>query len=319
MLYPDRSAITIWPDVGGGVAISGQAVASIGGKALCFKISEGRGYIDPAGVMNRNEAVQHGLLPIAYTFPLPDACGMSLESQAERDVKLITRIHGSLDNIGLMTDVETQPQQGSWGPFYFGLAPTDFRRYIEALRMAGWGHRPVGVYSGGWYWRGILGNPPNPFDWTVSSGYNYSSSTAARDVWWILNTGPDGTGVTPRYIPNAWGNKSIDFRQFTDAGNVNGRPTDWNIAWVPFAQFKARILGTPAPPQPKPQEKDMLALAQSPGRGWALLDGEGKLRRIGTLDILHAYQALPHTETTLTDAQFAALPQGPNVTADPTS
>lgn len=220
----------IWADVGGGGRWDVGAIAASGAVALSYKISEGRGYIDAAGQYHHDQAMEHNLLPIPYVFPLPATCGMSITDQAARDAALIHSQHGSFEGIGAMLDCEYEPGVSGWGPFL--ISSSDVALYVSTLRSLT-GMR-IGGYTG---WKYVV-NGREGFDWRVVPSYSYGGgavpAASVDDILRRLNG-----GVEVAYMPPGGA-----FRQFTDAANMSGRKTDFNIAPIPPAQFLEVVGGS---------------------------------------------------------------------------
>lgn len=224
---------TIWADVGGGSEWNVSAIAQAGATALAFKISEGAGYIDPAGKYHHDGAVNSGLFPIAYTFPLPAAEGMAIQDQAKRDADLIHGYHGSFNNIGVMLDCEREPGFANWGPWL--LSPQDAALYVATLKDL------TGLKVGGYTGASYSYSGQEKFDWRVIPNYSWANSLAAlHDILYTLNG-----GVT--WMPGAGA-----FRQFTNCANMAGKDTDFNIASINPAQFLATVGKAIIPPPPPP-------------------------------------------------------------------
>lgn len=227
---------TLWADCGGGNGRKDvAAVARLSNTALSYKISEGRGYIDPNGQYHHDAALANGMLPIPYVFPLPAGCGMSVTDQAKRDADLIHTQHGSFNNIGVMLDLEEEPGNPGWGPWLMNAS--DVAAYISTFKsLTG---MKVGGYTGYMYqYSGHEG-----FDWRVIPNYSYAGPlTDLNNILYNLNG-----GVT-WMPPNGW------YRQFTDAVNVSGTYTDFNVAPVDPVHFLAAVSGSVVPPKPKPPQ-----------------------------------------------------------------
>lgn len=224
---------TIWADVGGGSAWNVPVIAQNGATALAFKISEGAGYIDPAGKYHHDAAINSGLFPIPYVFPLPAAEGMSIQDQAKRDADLIHGYHGSFNNIGVMLDCEREPGFSNWGPWL--LSPQDAALYVAVMKDL------TGLKVGGYTGYAYQYSGAEKFDWRVVPNYSYSGAmTDLHDILYNING-----GVT--WMPNGGA-----YRQFTDAVDIAGRDTDFNIAPVNPALFLATVGKTPLPPPPPP-------------------------------------------------------------------
>lgn len=217
---------TLWADCGGGNGRKNVAVlAKMASVALSYKISEGAGYIDANGQYHHDAAVDAGMFPIPYVFPLPAACGMSVTDQAKRDANLIHAQHGSFNGIGVMLDLEHEPGSPGWGPFQ--LSAGDATLYVETIRAL------TGMKVGGYTGAGYAYNGREGFDWRVVPNYSYTG--APTDLTSIL-TRLNG-GVT-------WMPPGGAFRQFTDAVDVAGSPTDFNVAPLAPADFLAVVGGT---------------------------------------------------------------------------
>jgi hypothetical protein len=217
---------TLWADCGGGNGRKDvAAVAQLASTALSYKISEGRGYIDPNGQAHHDDAMSHGMFPIPYVFPLPATCGMSVTDQAKRDADLIHTQHGSFDGIGIMLDLEYEPGQPGWGPFQ--LTSSDARTYVAAIKQL------TGLKVGGYTGAGYAYNGREGFDWRVVPSYSYWGSPQGLDV--ILRQLNGGVSVMP---PGG------AFRQFTASVNISGTATDFNIAPLWPADF-LEVVGGP--------------------------------------------------------------------------
>lgn len=324
--------LCIWPDVGGGVRISGATVRSLGGVALCFKISEGRGYLDPARQYNHDQAESNGLLPIAYTFPLPDSCGMSVEDQARRDADLVHNLHGSFDGIGVMVDVETQPAMGNWGPWYFG-SNAELWRYYRAWRARTDGRIPLGWYGAPWYQYDTKRGAPYPPGWVINASYIFGADHP-RNILAQVTYGHYG----PRHD---WAGRSADCRQYTCQGLVNGRETDWSVCFASAEAHRAMVLGT-APPQEDLSIVDDATrqyldqrfgavdktvadlhvdvaevrnhtgpiLVHAKGGPYHVLDGQGRARRIYSPETLRVLGNFAPRYAELPPEEFDRLPKG---------
>jgi hypothetical protein len=223
---------TIWADVGGGngrkdiAAIARLGVAST---ALSYKISEGRSYLDPNGQWHHDQAMEHGMFPLPYVFPLPPECGMSIPDQAKRDADLIHDHHGSFEGIGAMLDCEREPGFVGWGPFM--LTSAQATQYVSTFRSLT-GISPPGGYEGA----GYVASGKEGFGWRVIPNYSYGGpGRPLQSLDAILRT--LNGGVT-------WMPPGGAFRQFTDAVNISGSPTDFNIAPIPPAQFLELVGGS---------------------------------------------------------------------------
>jgi hypothetical protein len=213
---------TVWADFGGGNGrkrvdlIPADAIT-----AASYKISEGRGYIDPNAQYHHDAVAARGAFQIPYTFPLPASCGMSVTDQAKRDADLYHRLHGSFERTAFLIDCELEPGGNGWGPFLIGAG--DVGAYVATLRGLT-GCKIVG-YTGYQY---RFSNTER-FDARVIPSYSCPAAwygMVSLDEALRVKNG----GVTFMPGGGAW-------RQFTDAVNVGGSYTDFNIAAIPPAQF----------------------------------------------------------------------------------
>lgn len=219
---------TLWADCGGDNGRKDiAAVARLAPTALSYKISEGRGYIDPNGQWHHDQAMEHGMLPIPYVFPLPPECGMSIPDQAKRDADLIHDHHGSFEGIGAMLDCEREPGFVGWGPFMLTSA--------QATQYVGTFHSLTGIDPGGYEGVGYVASGKEGFGWRVIPNYSYGGPVARASLDAILRQ--LNGGVT-------WMPPGGAFRQFTDAVDISGSPTDFNIAPITPAQFLEVVGGS---------------------------------------------------------------------------
>jgi GH25 family lysozyme M1 (1,4-beta-N-acetylmuramidase) len=165
------------------------------------KCSQGTGYHDLYFARNRANA-KHNKQPfIAYHF-LERGNG---KQQAQFFVHLVN-LSGGFNDIGAMVDIEKQNK--SYGPTLHDVSDfvAEFTRLVPGKTLV--------FYTGGWYWRGYLGDP------TAFAGH------PLWDANYIKGSGTPQQlirGVTPNYFPHYGGWKKHTIRQFSSSGVVNGR------------------------------------------------------------------------------------------------
>lgn len=194
-----------------------RRVASEGYKFAISKATEGTYYADKYLKRNLRWSEKRGLIPGAYLFLTSEDAG----AQVNRFLRAIGNSDGKL----IAVDVED--------PRWYGQknrgAPsaTDAWNAIHLLKEK-IGDHPIILYSGNWYWSGVLGNPDvgslvegKDVSLWVSryvGGAGYGSTLYDRvpDNWW---DGEDGGG---------FGGYRPSILQFTEHANIAGQTMDAN-------------------------------------------------------------------------------------------
>lgn len=179
--------------------IDWRRVAADGHSFALLKASEGTGFSDDRFAFNRDSARDAGLLVGAYHFLQPG----NADNQADY---FLARL-GSPADMMLVVDVETT---GSGG------RPTaaDASRFVARLRYRLGAQRSIGLYTGKWYWDGVLGNPPlPPRVWLWESRY-VTGSGAWRSIY---------AKVPTRWLSEARvGARAPTLLQYSSGGRVSG-------------------------------------------------------------------------------------------------
>jgi lysozyme len=185
----------------GGAGINWVAVRNQGAKFAFVKVSEGGSYVNPWGLSDIRAARAAGLYVGAYHFGRPRLPLSTAASDARRFAAEI----GNVRQAGYLPPVLDLEVTG-------GLSAaniTAWARSFLATLQAATGRTPI-VYSGGWFWRGYMGNP---------GGF------AAYPLW--------AAQYTPKSIgPALFGSWSYStFWQYTDAGLVSGIRGRVDASW----------------------------------------------------------------------------------------
>jgi lysozyme len=204
------------------------------------KCTEGTGYVDPTWSRNRRAIADAGLVGGGYHFlRRGDAAGQA---------RHFLRTFGDPEGRIVVVDVEKYRSSASPSGYNF---PTfaDARAFVEELRRLIGAH-PIVLYSGGWFWRGYLGNPDaralrvKLWDSHYVAGRGFGSTLYARvpSSWW-----------QPGY--GGWSSATI--LQFSSSGIAsNVSPIDVNAFRGSLADLRALTRSgiAPAPaPTPAPQ------------------------------------------------------------------
>lgn len=225
-----------YPDVS-----SAQAGMSLAGApVVCAKITQGRGYFNPAYAEFRRQAEAQGSLFFAYHF---------LEEGHVAEQAAWCRQHAGL--VPVMVDCEPDTQIGSF--------PTlaDLLGFTDAYRMLG------GVmhlaYLPHWHWSdppriGGMGSP----SLAPLAGRNVTLVSSAYTAY-----SDDGPGWEP------YGGMKPGIWQYTDDAHVNGRLVDRNAFKGPVAQLRALITtgstAIPAEHAASEEDDDMNMLVDGTG------------------------------------------------------
>lgn len=192
------------------------------------RTSIGKG-IDSRWSANRQGIAAAGLVLGGYHFLFPG----DPEGQADLYLRALGEPRGKI----LVVDVEKRPN---------GEHPTywEARRFVAHLRSRV-GAQPIVLYTGGWFWRGYLGNPDGAafgvklWSSRYVAGRGYASVLYERvpDLWW-----------EPGY--GGWDEATL--LQFSSSGIAGGEsPCDVNA----FRGTKTELLAltrAPALPPPPP-------------------------------------------------------------------
>lgn len=192
-------AKTIWgPDVSSwqhpnGASINWGAVRASGARFAFVKLSEGPSYVNPFGAADYRNARAAGLYVGGYHFARPR---LPL-STAGTDARRFAAQVGNVRQAGFLPPVLDIEATG-------GLSAADVtswtRTFLTALQAAT--QRTPMIYTGGWFWKGYMGNPsgfsqyplwaaqytpsatsPNLFgDWTYSTFWQYTSTASSPGI-----------------------------------------------------------------------------------------------------------------------------------------
>lgn len=210
------------------------------------KVSEGTYFTDRMWPGNRDAALNAGMSFVCgYHFltAYPDGA-----TQADF---FMARLGDPDKHVGIVVDVETAGN--GTGPSYSTVA-----QFVD--RIARRYGRVTAIYTGGWYWKGHLGNP------------NGAALGPLVDAAYLPGN-PAGSlqglaaQVTPSYFQpyGGWDIGHRLWRQFGSNGNAGGiSPVDCN--WTDRADIP-HILGLGAAPCPPNPEKLSLQVAQLPTLG----------------------------------------------------
>lgn len=196
----------------GGAGINWAAARNQGAKFAFVKVSEGGSYVNPWGLTDIRAARAAGLYAGAYHFGRPRLPLSTAASDARRFAAQI----GSVKQAGYLPPVLDLEVTG-------GLSAANItawaRSFLSTLRAAT-GRVPM-VYSGGWFWRGYMGNPGG------FAGYPL----------WAAQYSPKSIG------PDLFGSWSYSsFWQYTDAGLVSGIRGRVDASWFHGTQAQLNSL-----------------------------------------------------------------------------
>ena len=197
-----------------------------------YKIGQGLDFVDKAAEENDAKIKSAGLFRLRYFF-LERSNGAA---QADKCAALTKKL-GDAEIVGHAVDVEKQNK--SYGPTYQDVL--DFEKRWREI-MPGY---PLGVYSGKWYWSGILGNPSAAmFDWLWDSTYVTGSGTPAALLKKVTRGYWGGWGKT-HGLPV--------MRQFTSKSVVGGvSPCDCSVFWGTREELVTATTKNSAAPKPAP-------------------------------------------------------------------
>lgn len=231
MTFPDLSKVLIGPDVSN---VNGKALdpAELKRQRMGFGIYKiGQGLIEdnkaflPSGLDRLAKANDDALiaagLPRCRYFFLQDDDGAE---QADRALKL-SQILGAPERVGHAVDVEVQDSRGRH-PSLQTIKDFEARWRVIAPRLR------LGLYSGRWFWRGYIGDPPlPPFDWLWDGGTYVADENSTADPWQVLQSGGrDKEGVTPGYWNRFGGRERYDLRQYKSTCEIGGiHPCDVSV------------------------------------------------------------------------------------------
>jgi GH25 family lysozyme M1 (1,4-beta-N-acetylmuramidase) len=178
------------------------------------KMTEGTGYVDPAGVGNLTRILRNSLVPGAYHFIWG---GMSAKKQAQHFLQKVGKVIAP-EKVILFVDVELS---GNMTP---NQHPTfdDVKRFLGTLEDKLPGKR-LGIYSG-YYWREAqhMGNPP-------ISKLNLKKIPIIWDAHYFTEKVDWGSNlyksVPESYWDNpAFGERKADILQFASTGRLRQFP-----------------------------------------------------------------------------------------------
>lgn len=210
------------------------AVARDGIKFGFVKATEGTGFVDRRFQHNWRSMAQVGIIRGAYHFLHPG----NGTAQARHFLGAVGNAAGSL----LVVDVETTASGGHPG---LGDA-SDFVR--EVRRQLG-PQRSIGLYTGRWYWNGILGDPRLEALrlWLWESRYvrgagHWRTLSPKVDQGWfgqiragglrpsIIQYSSSGTvsGISGRCDVNIYPNDAAALQALTGASTAQTKPKEWD-------------------------------------------------------------------------------------------
>ena len=197
-------------------------IKAAGVQFVIHKITEGSTYIDPTWRINRQKIVDAGLFLCGYHFI---KAGFDANVQINAYINALGRNPATM---GHFLDVELD--QNRKGPSYGEVLAC-----VRALQARIPGQQ-IGVYTGGWYWKGYLKNPPYPPNtWMWDSVY----LTGKGDIHTLL------AKVTPQWFM-PYGGITLDrrlIRQYTSTASVgNLASVDANVFYGPLASLKGALL-----------------------------------------------------------------------------
>lgn len=190
----------------GGAGINWVAARKQGAKFAFIKVSEGSSYVNPWGMSDIRAARAAGLYVAPYHFGRPRLPLSTAASDARRFAAQI----GNVKQAGYLPPVLDLEVTGGLSAAHI----TAWAHSFLATLQAATGRVPV-VYSGGWFWRGYMGNP---------AGFGGYPLWAAQ--------------YTPKSIgPNLFGSWSYStFWQYTDAALVSGIRGRVDASWFHGSQ-----------------------------------------------------------------------------------
>lgn len=238
--YSDPSTFCIGPDTANvnGVTLNGTLAKTEGMKFAISKVTQGTGFVDPREVANHHAAVAAGLFAGVYHF------GQRGTGAADARAMLAALDREGIDVATIMVAYDCELQDATTGP-----SISDVAAFGETFKAAH-PHHPLGLYTGGWYWIGHLGNPniPDTFDWLWDSFYVNGAGSALA----LLKE------VTPGYWSPFGGTRAPKLprmRQYTSSAVAGGLSRcDVSVFDGTLPQLKMVTLPAAAPaPTPKPK------------------------------------------------------------------
>jgi lysozyme len=205
--------------------INWAAVRASGARFAFVKLSEGSTYTNPFGAADYRNARAAGLYVAGYHFGRPK---LPL-STAATDAKRFAAQVGNVRQPGFMPPVLDIEVTG-------GLSAANItawtRTFLTTLSAAV-GRTPI-IYTGGWFWRGYMGNP---------AGFS-------QYPLWAAQYNPSASG------PNLFGDwKYSTFWQYTDAARFSGISGSVDASWFHGTQAQLDSLAwvsAPAAPAAAP-------------------------------------------------------------------
>jgi GH25 family lysozyme M1 (1,4-beta-N-acetylmuramidase) len=233
-----------------GTGINWSSVKAGGATFAFVKMSEGASYTNPYATGDLQGARAVGLRASAYHFARPRLPLSTATADAQRFAAQVgnTKAAGALPPV---LDIEAN------GGLSAANVTAWTRTFLSALESAT-GRTPM-IYSGGWFWRGYMGNP---------AGF-------ARYPVWISDYNPSATG------PSLFGDFSYStFWQYTDAARVSGISGGVDGNWFHGSRSQLDVLayvGPQAPAVTTPPSATLSITAANSVRPGASLWISGKL------------------------------------------
>jgi lysozyme len=194
-----RYTKTIWgPDVASfqhpnGAGIDWRGLRASGARFAFVKLSEGATYVNPYGAADYRNARAAGLYVGAYHFARPRLPLTTAVTDARRFAAQV----GNVRQAGYLPPVLDIEATGGLS----AASVTSWTRSFLTTLSAATGRTPM-IYTGGWFWRGYMGNPtgfsgyplwaaqytqsassPDLFgDWTYSTFWQYTASARAVGI-----------------------------------------------------------------------------------------------------------------------------------------
>ena len=264
------------------------------------KATQGVSFNDRFFSLNR-QAARAAALPFAAYHFLERGAG------AQQATHFVNYVHGSggFAGIGAVVDVELQQENPPMGP---GLQ--DVKDFVAAFRQLVPEKRLL-LYTGGWYWRGYLGNTTELGDLALWDSSYITGAGSAADL--VQRGGGDGKGVTPGFFRSYGGWRRHTIRQYSSNATVAGiYPVDVDVIEGELeAVERVFDLQAQLPPPPPPPLHSFTELAVDGSLGRATVDALQWWLRVGRDGVCG-----PQTTAAL-QRRVGALPDGqwgPNTT-----
>ncbi|MDA8218595.1 MAG: glycoside hydrolase family 25 protein [Dehalococcoidales bacterium] len=233
---PDFSRWLLGVDVAGvnGRVVDAKALKNEGLVFAFAKVSEGVTFADPLWQKNRDAILGQGLVCGGYHF-------LNRTDPAAQVASFLGKL--GVDPYSLLLAVDVETGLSGIGPNFATVLS-----FADEFKRALPGH-PLIVYSGGWYWRGIMGNPDGSHIGPLwDSSYIAGKALCSR----LYKTGgKDGKGVTPTYF-KAYGGWSLEtrvIRQFSSTGTSGGMGgVDCDAFWGTVDELRGLMGKRPVAP-----------------------------------------------------------------------